>query len=95
MDRKVGLRSGQRPQGYNSSSEGLQALEDAKRDALRARRERGPSFASHLRQEDDEQSKADDPQGGEQREPRERMTFHPNGPRPGGTGSGGPWRIKG
>ena len=99
MERKVGLRSGQRPQGYHSSSEGLKALEDAKRDALRARKERGSSFAARLQKGSDADVDGADIDGDGQEsdgaEGRERMTFHPGGPRAGGTGTGGQWRIKG
>ena len=49
MDRKVGLRSGQRPVGYHASREGLNDLRDAQNDAARARRANRSSFRNRLK----------------------------------------------
>ena len=95
MDRKVGLRSGQRPVGYHASREGLNELQDARDDATRARRGTRKSFrnrleatAEELEDEPQESLKADSLE-------EERVTFHPGGPGSRHLKPGERWRIKG
>ena len=95
MDRKVGLRSGQRPVGYHASREGLNDLRDAQNDAARARRANRPSFRNRLQSVADDHpvdaEESKDEEGGDE----ERVTFHPGGPNSRRLKPGEQWRIKG
>ena len=95
MDRKVGLRSGQRPIGYHASREGLNDLRDAQNDATRARRANRSSFRNRLQSVAEEHSVDAEESIDEEVPENERVTFHPGGPNSRRLKPGEQWRIKG
>ena len=95
MDRKVGLRSGQRPVGYHASREGLNDLRDAQNDAARARRSNRASFRNRLQSAAEDHSGDAEESADEEVRDEERVTFHPGGPTSRRLKPGEQWRIKG
>lgn len=97
MERKVGLRSGQRPVGYHASKEGLDELRHAQNDASRARRSSKTSFKNRLNALHDDESPPDEESASDEldREDGERVRFHPNGPTSRSLKPGERWRLKG
>ena len=95
MDRKVGLRSGQRPVGYHASREGLNDLRDAQNDAARARRANRSSFRNRLKSAAEEHPVDAEEFVDEEVGSKERVTFHPGGPNSRRLKPGEQWRIKG
>ena len=93
MERKVGLRSGQRPVGYHASREGLDELREAQSDAARARKSPRTGFKNRLKalaEESEEDASSEEPAPEE-----ERVTFHPGGPLSRSLRPGDRWRLKG
>jgi hypothetical protein len=95
MERKVGLRSGQRPVGYHASREGLDELKDAHRNAKQARRATGTSFRSRLNKVNQDDSTEEEDVSEDSSLEQERVTFHPGGPSSRVLKPGERWRLKG
>ena len=95
MERKVGLRSGQRPVGYHASREGLDELKDAHRNAKQARRATGTSFRSRLNKVNQDDSTEEEDVSEDSSLKQERVTFHPGGPSSRELKPGERWRLKG
>jgi len=95
MERKVGLRAGQRPVGYHASREGLDELKDAQRSAKQARSAKGKSFRRRLNELDQEASTEDEQAQEDLNSEAERVTFHPGGPSSRVLKPGERWMLKG
>ena len=95
MERKVGLRSGQRPVGYHASREGLQDLRNAQSDASRARKSNRGTFKNRLHALADEPTDEEVVASDEEVTGEERVTFHPGGPTSRQLKPGERWRLKG
>ena len=95
MNRKVGLRSGQRPVGYHASREGLNDLQDAQNEAARARRANRTSFRNRLQAAAEDSAEENEEAAQDETIEEERVTFHPGGPNSRRLKPGEHWRIKG
>ena len=94
MERKVGLRAGQRPVGYHASREGLDELRDVQSDAARARTSKAAGFRKRL-QALNAEDPTDEGDSEETADENERVTFHPSGPVSRPLKPGERWRLKG